>query len=77
VALAQYERDFRRKFSRHFRGNWYMRKLLEKPFLMERMIAACQKDRDLCCDYVEYWMGNESGASPKPFYRLALGAAFA
>jgi hypothetical protein len=54
-----------------------MRKLLEKPFLMERMIAACQKDRDLCCDYVEYWMGNESGASPKPFYRLALGAAFA
>jgi geranylgeranyl reductase family protein len=77
VALAQYERDFRRKFSRHFRGNWYMRKLLEKPILMERMIAACQKDRDLCCDYVEYWMGNESGASPKPFYRLALGAALA
>jgi len=76
-ALAAYERDFLHTFEPHFRGNFYLRKLLERPLLLERMVKACSKSTDLCCDYIEYMMGNESGVASKPLYRLALGTIFA
>lgn len=76
-ALAAYERDFLHTFKPHFRGNFYLRKLLERPLLLERMVSACSKSTDLCCDYIEYMMGNESGVGTKPLYRLALGTVFA
>jgi len=76
-ALVAYERQFRRTFSAHFRGNLILRKTIQRPQLMERMVTACAKDSDLCCDYIEYMMGNESGVGSKPLYRLALGTLFA
>jgi flavin-dependent dehydrogenase len=76
-ALAGYERQFRRTFTAHFRGNWYLRKALERPPLLERMLNACAKNSDLCCDYIEYLMGNEHGVGTKPLYRLALETVFA
>jgi geranylgeranyl reductase family protein len=71
-ALVQYERDFRRTFTRHFRGNFYLRKLIEKPMLFDRMLKAGAKNSDLSCDCIEYMMGNESGVGKKPLYQLAL-----
>lgn len=75
-ALADYERQFRRTFTPHFRGNFYLRKFIQKPVLLERMVTACSKSTDLCCDYIEYMMGNESGVGTKPLYRLALNTVF-
>jgi flavin-dependent dehydrogenase len=77
TALAQYERQFRRTFTWHFRGNWFLRKLLERPRVMERIIRSGAKNRDLCCDYVEYVMGNDSNLSAKPLFRIVLGAVLA
>ena len=71
-ALVAYEREFLRTFKPHLRGNFYLRKLLGKPVLLERMVRACSESSDLCCDYLEYMMGNESGVGTKPLYRLAL-----
>ncbi len=76
-ALVQYERDFRRTFTGHFRGNYYLRKLIEKPIFFDRMLKAGAKDSDLSCDCIEYMMGNESGLGKKPLYRLALQTMFA
>lgn len=75
-ALSDYERQFRRIFTAHFRGNYNLRRLIQRPRLMERMVSACSKDQDLCCDYIEYMMGNERGVSRKPLYRLALSTVF-
>jgi geranylgeranyl reductase family protein len=77
TALAAYEREFRRSFTAHFRGNSYLRNVLRIPRLSERMIAACAKDCDLCCDFIEYMMGNVSGVSAKPLHRLALKTVLA
>lgn len=76
-ALAQYERQFLRTFKPHLRGNLYLRKLLERPALLERMVRACAKSTDLSCDYIEYMMGNETGVGTKPFYQLALSTILA
>ena len=76
-ALVQYERDFRRTFTGHFRGNYYLRKLIEKPVFFDRMLKASAKNSDLCCDCIEYMMGNESGVGRKPLYQLALNTMFA
>ncbi len=76
-ALVQYERDFRRTFTGHFRGNYYLRKLIEKPVFFDRMLKASAKNSDLCCDCIEYMMGNESGVGRKPLYQLALNTLFA
>jgi geranylgeranyl reductase family protein len=76
-ALVAYERAFLRTFKPHFRGNFYLRKLLERPRLMEYMVRACSRSTDLSCDYIEYMMGNESGVGTKPLYRLALDTVFA
>ena len=77
TALTAYERQFRRTFSGHFRGNLILRNTIQRPQLMERMVRACAKDSDLCCDYIEYMMGNESGVGSKPLYRLALSTLVA
>ncbi|BAQ15700.1 NAD(P)/FAD-dependent oxidoreductase [Methyloceanibacter caenitepidi] len=71
-ALIRYERVFRRTFTGHFRGNYYLRKLLERPGLFDRMLRAGARDPNLCCDCIEYMMGNESGVGRTPLYRLAL-----
>ena len=76
-ALVRYEREFRRTFTWHFRGNYYLRKLIEKPVLFERMLRAGAKKSELCCDCIEYMMGNESGVGKKPLYHLALNTMFA
>ncbi|WP_159079890.1 NAD(P)/FAD-dependent oxidoreductase [Methyloceanibacter sp. wino2] len=76
-ALLQYERVFRRTFTGHFRGNYYLRKLLERPVLFDRMLRAGARDPNLCCDCIEYMMGNESGVGRTPLYRLALRTMFA
>jgi flavin-dependent dehydrogenase len=76
-ALLTYERDFRRQFTSHFRGNYYLRKLIEKPALFDRMLRAGARNTDLCCDCIEYMMGNESGVGKKPLYQLALRTMFA
>ena len=76
-ALLRYEREFRRTFTGHFRGNYYLRKLIEKPALFDRMLRAGARNTDLCCDCIEYMMGNESGIGKKPLYRLALRTMFA
>ncbi|WP_158007387.1 NAD(P)/FAD-dependent oxidoreductase [Methyloceanibacter stevinii] len=76
-ALVAYERTFRRQFTAHFRGNYYLRKLIEKPALFDRMLRAGARDTDLCCDCIEYMMGNESGVGKKPLYQLALRTLFA
>jgi flavin-dependent dehydrogenase len=76
-ALDRYEREFRRSFTRHFRGNYYLRRSLEKPVLLERMIGACARNTELGCDYVEYMMGNESSVGGRSLFRLALGTIFA
>lgn len=76
-ALVSYEREFLKTFTPHLRGNYYLRKLLGKPALLERMVRACSRDSDLSCDYLEYMMGNESGIGTKPLYRLALDTVFA
>lgn len=75
-ALSGYEHQFRRIFTAHFRGNYTLRRMIQRPRLMERMVTACSKDEELCCDYIEYMMGNESGVSRKPLYRLALSTVF-
>lgn len=77
AALMQYERAFRRTFTGHFRGNYYLRKLIEKPALFDRMLRAGARDKGLCCDCIEYMMGNESGVGKKPLYQLALRTMFA
>lgn len=77
TALAAYERDFRRSFAAHFRGNAFLRKVFLSAILSERMIAAFAKDRDLCCDFIEYMMGNVNGVRVKPLYRIALDTVFA
>jgi menaquinone-9 beta-reductase len=71
-ALTAYERHFRRSFAAHFRGNSFLRNVFLSALLSERMIAVFAKDRDLCCDFIEYMMGNSSGVSTKPLYRIAL-----
>jgi geranylgeranyl reductase family protein len=76
-ALIQYERDFRCTFTGHFRGNYYLRKLIEKPALFDRMLRAGARNANLCCDCIEYMMGNESGVGKKPLYQLALRTMFA
>jgi geranylgeranyl reductase family protein len=76
-ALMKYERDFRRTFTGHFRGNYYLRKLIEKPALFDRMLRAGARNADLCCDCIEYMMGNERGVGKKPLYQLALRTMFA
>ncbi|MDJ0514388.1 MAG: NAD(P)/FAD-dependent oxidoreductase [Methyloceanibacter sp.] len=76
AALQHYERVFRRTFTGHFRGNFYLRKLIEKPALFDRMLRAGAKNPDLCCDCIEYMMGNERGVGKKPLYRLALQTFF-
>ncbi|MGA9444324.1 MAG: hypothetical protein WBV18_13055, partial [Methyloceanibacter sp.] len=76
-ALVTYERDFRRTFTGHFRGNYYLRKLIEKPALFDRMLRAGARNTDLSCDCIEYMMGNESGVGKKPLYELALRTMFA
>lgn len=76
-ALVTYEREFRRTFTGHFRGNYYLRKLIEKPALFDRMLRAGSRNTDLCCDCIEYMMGNESGVGKKPLYELALRTMFA
>ena len=76
-ALVAYEREFLRTFKPHLRGNFYLRKLLGRPVLLERMVRACSENSDLCCDYLEYMMGNESGVGTKPLYRLALDTLLA
>lgn len=73
-ALLAYERDFRRQFTSHFRGNYYLRKLIGKPTLFDRMLRAGARDSQLCCHCIEYMMGNESGVGRKPLYKLVLGA---
>jgi geranylgeranyl reductase family protein len=77
AALVDYEREFLRTFKPHLRGNFYLRKLLGKPVLLERMVNACARNSELSCDYLEYMMGNESGIGTKPLYRLGLDTVLA
>ena len=37
-AVLRYERELRRTFTVHFRENYYLRKLIEKPALFDRML---------------------------------------
>ena len=49
-----------------------MRKMLEKPILLDRMVNACARNCDLCYDYIEYMMGSEQEGAGKPLYNIAL-----
>jgi geranylgeranyl reductase family protein len=75
-ALCSYETDFRAIFMRHFRGTWLLRKMLERPILLDRMIRACGRKPDLCYDYIDYMMGDEHTVNRKPLYNLALRTLF-
>ncbi len=75
-ALAAYEPEFRRTFTPHFRGNYLLRKMLERSILLDRMIRSCARSHDLSYDYIEYIMGNEGSLSRKPLYNIALRTLF-
>lgn len=77
TALSRYERKFRRVFVPHFRGNWYLRRFLTQPAMLERAAARWSRNRDLFCDYIEYMMGQEGGIGTKPLYRIVLETVFA
>ena len=70
--LADYETDFRKTFVPHFRGNYLLRKMLERPRLLDMMVKACARNHNLSYDYIEYFMGNEGSLSRKPLYNIAL-----
>ncbi len=71
-ALSDFETNFRRKFSAHFRGNYLLRHAIDRRRLMEIMVEACAADDELCCDYIEYMLGNEKGGAGKPLFQIAL-----
>lgn len=70
--LVDYETEFRRTFTAHFRGNYLLRKMLERPRLLDLMVRSCARNPDLSYDYIEYFMGNEGSLSRKPLYNIAL-----
>ena len=71
-ALSDFETSFRRKFTPHFRGNYFLRHVIDRPRFMELMVEACAADDELCCDYMDYMLGNETGLADKPLFQIVL-----
>ena len=73
TALAAYDRDMRRAFSRDFRDARILMKLLFYDKALEHAIRTFSASPDLCYDFVEFFMGVMPPRQRKTLAGLVLG----
>jgi len=70
LALADYEKQFRRRFKQHYDVNWTMKENVENPKWCNMVINACRKDQVVLSDLIDLMMGDKRNIGIGKLFRI-------
>jgi menaquinone-9 beta-reductase len=59
LALMDFESQFRRRFTSHYRTNWSMKEKVEVPWWCDMVVNACKKDQVVLATLIDLMMGDK------------------